>query len=163
MSEVGLAEAALIRSAVWPEDLPVVRELFLEYADSLGFSLCFQGFDRELAGLPGAYAPPRGALLLAGETGDLGGVVALRPLDGQACEMKRLYVRPGWRGRGLGRLLAQAILMQGAALGYRVMRLDTHLSMASAGKLYRGLGFVEIARYNDNRLPDMFFFERALS
>lgn len=166
MSDLALAEApgdaGLIRRAIWPDDLPIVRELFLEYAASLGFSLCFQGFDRELAGLPGAYAPPRGGLLLAGEKNDVGGVVALRPLDGDACEMKRLYVRPAWRGRGLGERLAKAILGEGAALGYRVMRLDTHLSMASAGKLYRGLGFVTIERYNDNRQPDMFFFERAL-
>src|SRR5919201_2098828 len=110
------------------EDAPavdVVRVLFREYAESLGFSLDFQDFERELAALPGAYAPPRGALLLARVDGEPAGCVGLRPLGETTCEMKRLYVRRAYRGRGLGRQLAEAAIAAARERGFQNMRLDT--------------------------------------
>jgi len=118
-----------------------LRELFVEYAQSLGFSLCFQGFDQELAGLPGDYAPPEGRLLLLMVANDAAGCVALHKIDGSICEMKRLYVRPAFRGSGVGRALAEAVLAEGRAAGYRRMRLDTLPSMGRAIALYESLGF----------------------
>lgn len=136
-----------------------VRDLFLEYARSLNFDLCFQGFEQELARLPGCYAEPAGCILLAVDGDESAGVVALRPLDGAICEMKRLYVRPRWRGRDVGGRLARAIVDEGRRLGYRAMRLDTHDSMQAAIALYRGLGFREIPRYYDNPLAGIHYFE----
>jgi ribosomal protein S18 acetylase RimI-like enzyme len=140
--------------------LEEVRALFLEYAAVLGFSLCFQGFDTELEGLPGKYAPPRGALLLApGE-----GCVGLRPIDERTAEMKRLYVRPVARGTGLGRRLALAILDEARQRGYERIVLDTiEGKMDSAIALYRALGFREIAPYYDNPIPHAIYLELALS
>lgn len=143
--------------------LAATRELLLEYAASLDFDLCFQDFDRELLELPGAYAPPHGRLLLLLDDEHPAGCVALRPLDGAVCEMKRLYVRPGWRGRGLGRALAEEIVVRARQVGYRTMRLETVPStMGAATALYRELGFREIAPYFRNAVPGALFFERAL-
>jgi len=151
-----------IREAELPQDLALVRDLFLEYAASLGFDLAFQGFDREVAELPGAYAPPRGAILLAVEGERAAACVALRPLGPDTCEMKRLYVRPAFRGTGLGRQLAEAILAEGQSRGYRRMRLDTVPAMAGAIALYRSLGFREIDPYRANPVPGALFLEREL-
>src|SRR5512136_1718125 len=125
-------------------DIPAVRELFLEYADSLGFNLCFQGFDEELASLPGKYAPPGGCLLIAKMGGEACGCVALRRLEGRICEMKRLYVKPGFRKHGLGKLLVERVIAEAKNRGYELMRLDTLATMQSAIKLYQAYGFYEI-------------------
>src|ERR1019366_3608561 len=135
--------------ATLPEDIEQVRSLFLEYGSSLGFSLCFQSFDEELKNLPGAYRPPSGRLLLARYRDHAAGCVALRKLEAGICEMKRLYVRPGDRGRGLGRMLVERVIAEARAIGYERMRLDTIASaMEDAIALYRRMGFVEIAPYS---------------
>lgn len=143
--------------------LEEVRALFLEYAQSLGFSLCFQGFDEELRALPGIYAPPRGRLLFAIEDGVPAGCAGLHEWDAAAAEIKRLYVRPAFRGRGLGRVLTDAALTDARALGYRSVRLDTIPSMMqSAIALYRELGFREIAPYRENPIPGALYLELRL-
>jgi putative acetyltransferase len=134
-----------------PMQILQTRELFLEYAQSLGFSLCFQNFDQELAGLPGDYAPPEGRLLLAECEGQLAACVALHKLDSGICEMKRLYLRPQFRGKGLGRALAERIIAEARQIGYQRMRLDTvEPVMKDAVAMYRKLGFKEIAPYRPN-------------
>lgn len=145
-----------------PAEVAETTRLFVEYAESLNFSLCFQGFDAEITDMPGRYAPPRGRLLLARVDGAAAGAVGLRPLDGNICEMKRLYVRPDFRRLGLGRRLAEAILARGREAGYGRMRLDTLASMTAAGALYHDLGFVEIAPYYDNPLDGVRYYECAL-
>ena len=138
----------LISAANLPGDLGPIRQLFRAYAASLPIDLGYQGFDGELASLPGKYAPPAGALLIARDaSGAALGCVAMRPLEDGVCEMKRLYVAAEGRGSGLGKKLALAIIEAARAGGHREMRLDTLASMASAQALYRALGFVEIAPY----------------
>jgi len=139
-----------------------VRALFLEYATSLGFDLRFQDFDREVAHLPGEYAPPRGLLLLIEADGQPAGCVALRPIDELTCEMKRLYVRPAYRGRGFGRLLCDALIAQAQAIGYTRMKLDTVPQMGAAIELYRALGFTPTEPYRYNPLPGAMFMELVL-
>jgi len=150
------------------------RELFLEYAQSLGFSLCFQNFDKELAELPGDYRPPDGRLLLAEIDGELAGCVALHalspgvgagvpPVRGKICEMKRLYLRPQFRGKSLGRVLAEHIIAEARQIGYDRMRLDTvEPVMQDAVGLYRKLGFREIAPYRLNPMPGTLYMELEL-
>ena len=139
-----------------------VRAIFKEYADWLGFDLCFQDFDRELAELPGDYAPPSGRLFLAMSEGKIAGCVALRQLSPGICEMKRLYVREAFRGKGLGRTLATAVIDEARKIGYKRMRLDTLPSMAAAIRLYESLGFVEIEPYRENPIEGARFMEIAL-
>jgi ribosomal protein S18 acetylase RimI-like enzyme len=142
--------------------LGAARALFAEYGASLRIDLAFQDFERELAELPGAYAPPNGRLLLAVDGPQIAGCVALRKLDVDCCEMKRLYVRPAYRGTGLGRTLATAIIAEGRALGHRVMRLDTLPSMGAAIGLYRSLGFVPIPAYRFNPVDGALYMEVCL-
>lgn len=143
--------------------IPQARELFLEYAQSLGFSLCFQSFDKELATLPGHYAPPDGRLLLAECDGQLAGCIALHKLEDRVCEMKRLYLRPQFRGKGLGRTLVDRIIAEARQIGYSRMRLDTvEPVMKDAVGLYRKIGFREIAPYCDNPIAGALYMELLL-
>jgi putative acetyltransferase len=152
-----------IRDAETAADIELARELFLEYAEALGFSLCFQNFDQELVGLPGKYARPDGRLLLAEPDGQAAGCVGLRPLEDEICEMKRLYVRPSFRGRSIGRLLAERVISEARGIGYTRMRLDTVAgTMADAVALYRRLGFVEIPPYCSNPIAGALYMELPL-
>ena len=146
-----------------PVQILQARELFLEYAQSLGFSLCFQNFDKELAGLPGDYAPPGGRLLLAEYDGQLAGCVALHQVESQICEMKRLYLRPQFRGKGLGRALADRIIAEARQIGYQRMRLDTvEPVMKDAVAMYHKLGFKQIAPYRANPIAGAMYMELEL-
>jgi ribosomal protein S18 acetylase RimI-like enzyme len=145
------------------EQIEQARELFLEYATSLGFSLCFQNFDKELAGLPGDYASPEGRLLLAEHEGQLAGCVALHKLADGICEMKRLYLRPQFRGKGLGRALAEHVIAEARQIGYKRMRLDTvEPVMKDAVAMYRAFGFREIAPYCKNPIAGALYMELDL-
>ncbi len=152
-----------LRQAESPAQIEQARELFLEYAQSLGFSLCFQSFDQELAGLPGDYAPPGGRLLLATYRDSLAGCVALHALEPGVGEMKRLYLRPQFRGRGLGRLMAETVITEARMTGCRKMRLDTvEPVMPNAVAMYRRLGFKEIEPYRPNPIAGALYFELDL-
>lgn len=141
---------AIIRAAR-AADIPQVRELLREYAAAVDCGDCFQNFEHELSSLPENYSPPEGRLLVAVESAHAVGCVALRRLTEDGCEMKRLYVTPPFRGRGLGRSLAEAIIAEARAAGYAAMRLDTLASMQAAQALYAALGFREIDPYSENR------------
>lgn len=142
--------------------VPAVRALFGEYAAELGIDLCFQNFAEELATLPGAYAPPRGGVWIARVDGQDAGCVALRPLAAEAAELKRMYVRRAWRGRGLGRRLGETAIGFARAAGYKAVCLDTLSGMTEALALYRSFGFRPTRAYCHNPLPDTVWMELAL-
>jgi putative acetyltransferase len=149
--------------ATLPEHVEQIRSLFLEYAKSLGFSLCFQSFDVELKNLPGDYGPPSGRLLLARSGDSAAGCIALHKLETGVCEMKRLYVRPDYRGRGLGRMLVERLIAEARIIGYERMRLDTIASeMRDAIALYRTMGFEEIAPYSAVPIEQALWMELVL-
>ena len=160
---------AAIRDAVTSNDIALAHALFVEYAQWLAVDLCFQGFERELATLPGAYAPPRGRLLLAGEPGQAFGCIALRPLevaDAESTtaigEVKRLYVQPTARSGGWGRRLVVALIAEARRVGYRELKLDTLDWMREARTLYAQQGFRECAPYYDNPLAGAVYMSRSL-
>jgi putative acetyltransferase len=161
------ASSAIESLSIFPAQTPAhitqARELFLEYAQSLGFSLCFQNFDKELAELPGGYAPPDGRLLLAEYESQLAGCVALHKFEARICEMKRLYLRPQFRGKGLGRVLADRIITEAREMGYDRMRLDTvEPVMKDAVAMYYKLGFTDIAPYCENPMPGAIYLQLEL-
>lgn len=149
----------MIVNAASAGEIAEIRKLFLEYAASLEISLCFQNFEDELASLPGKYAPPGGRLFLAKEGGETIGCGALRPLEPDICEMKRLYVRANWRGRGVGHLLALRLIKAAREAGYARMRLDTLDTMTKAMALYSSLGFKRIEPYYENPSERAVFME----
>ncbi len=143
-------------------DMETVRALFLEYQDAIGVDLCFQGFEEEVAALPGAYAPPEGCLLLARDGGRAAGVVGMWLVGEGRAEMKRLYVRPPWRRTGLGRRLAEAVIEAARDAGHSSICLDTLNFMDEARALYGSLGFAEIPAYYDNPLDGVVYMEQGL-
>jgi putative acetyltransferase len=151
-----------ILHAVSQEQIGITRELFIEYAQSLNVSLCFENLDKEVNELPGAYAPPYGSLLLAADGKRIAGCAALKKVDNRICEMKRLYVRPEFRGKGVGKKLAVSIGKEARKIGYERMRLDTLPSMKEAIALYRSLGFEEIPAYRDLAVPGALFMQVTL-
>ena len=144
------------------EQVEQARRLFLEYAEGLGFDLCFQNFESELASLPGDYAPPRGRLWLARDDDRWEGCVALRDLGDGVCEMSRLYVRPDSRGNGIGAALANALVEEARRIGYTRMRLHTLPSMKAAVGLYESLGFEDVKPYNGIPIAGAKYFELVL-
>jgi putative acetyltransferase len=145
-----------------PAEIATIRELFEEYWRSFGFTPCFQGFDREVAGLPGAYAPPGGRLALAVLEGEAAGCVALRRFDGERCEAKRLYVRPAFRGRGLGRDLLRWVIDEARAAGYREMVGDTMPVMSQALEMYDRAGFERTGAYSEKATPGAIYLRLKL-
>jgi len=145
-----------------PEEMPHVRKLFEEYAASLDIDLCFQDFERELETLPGGYGPPDGIIIVAFSDGEAAGCVALRRLESKVCEMKRLYVKPEHRGKGVGRALAEAVIERAREIGYASIKLDTLRSMTEANALYVSLGFTECAPYRLNPCECPVYMELSL-
>ena len=152
----------IIQEVTSTTKLDMMRDLFREYEQFLQVDLCFQDFEQELANLPGKYAPPDGALLLALRNEQPVGCVALRKLEENICEMKRLYVKPQGRGTGLGKNLAEEIINIARQLGYRLMRLDTLETLTEAVSLYQRLGFRQVPPYYDNPLPGALYWELDL-
>jgi len=135
------------------------KELFHEYAKSLDFELCFQDFDAEIEGLPGQYVPPEGRLFLAEYNGKIAGCIALRKLEDGICEMKRLYVKPDFRGKSIGRMLVEKLINEAKIIGYNKMRLDTIPAMQTAQELYKSMGFYLIKSYRNNPVPGAVYME----
>ncbi|MEN8197034.1 MAG: GNAT family N-acetyltransferase [Pseudomonadota bacterium] len=156
-------EKTTIAPARGPDEVAEVRRLFVEYAESLNFDLCFQGFDQEIDSLAAIYVPPRGEMLLARVGNLVAGGVAVRSLEVDVCEMKRLYVRPRFRGLKLGRQLAEAIVAVARGAGYTAMRLDTIETMTQARTLYESMGFVPIPPYYHNPVPGVVYYELDLT
>jgi ribosomal protein S18 acetylase RimI-like enzyme len=156
------SQSMRIDQAATAPAIKAVRALLHEYADGLRISLCFQDFAAELAGLPGQYAPPSGRLLLASEKGEAVGCVALRPISESVGEMKRLFVRPAFRGQGIARKLTEKIVAESRAIGFQSIRLDTLPEMSTATRLYQSLGFVQCAAYYETPLQDTIFMELQL-
>lgn len=154
-----MAEIHFVTSSI---ELNVVRDMFIEYAESLGFSLCFQSFDKELAELPGEYAPPSGCLILALNETVPCGCAALRKLEAGICEMKRLYTKPEFRGKGIGKMLVNTLIDEARKIGYVKMRLDTIPKMKEAIDLYRKIGFKEIKPYRENPIEGALYMELDL-
>ena len=152
-----------ISEARWPDDRAVVEALFREYVASLAEDISFQNVDDELSSLPGKYARPTGVVLIARDGKEAAGAVAYRMAEPGVCEMKRLYVRPAFRGRDIGRELANELIDDARERGYRTMLLDTLASMAAARALYRDLGFVPVAPYYDNPLPGVMYMALELN
>jgi len=148
--------------AILPEHFEDARMLFKEYASGLGVDLCFQDFEHELKELPGEYSEPNGCILLAFVNSELAGCVALRPFSPGVCEMKRMYVRPTFRGKGIGLALAQDVIREARNRGYRKMRLDSLPTMKEALALYRSLGFREIDAYRPNPIEGAIYMELTL-
>jgi putative acetyltransferase len=148
--------------AASPQEIDLVRSLFREYQRAIGIDLSFQSFESELRELPGAYARPRGRLLLAFEDDALAGCGALRPIAEDVAELKRMWVRPAFRGRGLGRRIAEELISAAREEGYRTARLDTLETMREAIALYRSLGFREIPPYYENPLAGAVYMELGL-
>ena len=154
---------ATIAEAESAADMAEIRALFVEYQQWLGVDLCFKDFAEAIDNLPGYYAPPAGSLLLARMLdGAVAGGVGMWPLELGVCEMKQLFVRPPWRGSGLGRRLAVAVVEAGQAAGYARMRLDTLPHLEAATVLYRSMGFIEAAPHDDNPSPGVLYMEKAL-
>ena len=151
-----------ISQATTSEEIALTRTLFEEYVAWLGLDLSFQGFAAEFAGLPGVYALPHGRLLLALTVSDAAGCIALRPLENGVCEMKRLFVRAAFRGQGIGKALAEQLVAEARAIGYRAMKLDTLSSMHTALRLYESLGFVRCPPYYPTPLAETVFMELRL-
>lgn len=154
-----------IRVARGQDDMDVVRALFTEYQEFLGFDLCFQGFAEELRTLPGFYEPPAGEIFLAVDGNEIAGVVAVRPVgdvEGRRCEMKRLFVREPWRGLGYGKQLAEAVVSHARSAPYQAMVLDTVQTLKTARSMYARMGFIETAPYYENPLPGVVYMEKRL-
>jgi len=152
-----------ISEARWPDDRAIVETLFREYVASLAEDISFQNVDDELAGLPGKYGRPTGVVLIAREGDEAAGAIGYRMVEPGVCEMKRLYVRPAFRGNGLGRELANELIEDARERGYRTMLLDTLASMDAARALYRDLGFVPVPPYYDNPLPGVMYMALELN
>jgi putative acetyltransferase len=153
---------SIIVLATNPEHISEARAPVIEYTEDLNIDLRFQGLGKELANFPAPYAPPGGALLMAIDKGQALGLVAIKRLDDETCEMKRLYVKPGQRGQHIGRKLAEAAVASAEKLGYRAIRLHTLARMKEAGPLYRSLGFKEVTALDQNPEADVIFMELAL-